>query len=75
MLHFQLPTYQYLPLVTAPITLLHGTSDWTVSYANSKKLLPLLKPGNQLITLEGAGHNELFEFVQTKNTLDSILSQ
>jgi hypothetical protein len=75
MMHYQLPTYEYLPLVTAPITLLHGTSDWTVSYSNSKKLLPLLKPGDRLITVEGAGHNELFEFLQTKNTLDSILSQ
>jgi alpha-beta hydrolase superfamily lysophospholipase len=75
MLHFQLPTYQYLPLVTAPITLLHGTSDWTVSYSNSKKLLPLLKPGDQLLTIEGAGHNELFEFPPIKNTLDSILSR
>jgi uncharacterized protein len=74
MIHYQLPTYQYLPLVTAPTTLLHGTSDWTVSYSNSKKLAPLLKPGDQLITIEGAGHNELFEFPQLKITLDSILS-
>lgn len=75
MMHYQLPTYQYLPLVAAPITLLHGTSDWTVSYTNSKKLAPLLKPGDQLITIEGAGHNELFEFPQIKQSLDSILSR
>lgn len=75
LLHYQLPTYQYLPKVTAPITILHGTSDWTVSYSNAKKLATLLKSGDQLVTVGGAGHNELFEFPQTKNALDSILSR
>jgi len=75
MLHFQLPTYQYLPYVTAPITILHGTNDWTVSYSNAKKLAPFLKSGDQLITIEGGSHNDLFEFSQTQKTLDSLLTK
>lgn len=75
MLHYQLPTYQYLPNVTAPITILHGTNDWTVSYSNAKKLAPFLKSGDQLITIEGGSHNDLFEYLQTKKTLDSILAK
>lgn len=75
MLHYQLPTYEYLPKVTAPITILHGTSDWTVSYSNAKKLVPLLKSGDQLVTIEGGNHNDLFEFSQTKKTLDSLLAK
>lgn len=75
MLHYQLPTYKYLPEVTAPITILHGTNDWTVSYSNAKKLASLLTPKDQLITIKGGSHNNLFEFFETKKTLDSLLSQ
>lgn len=75
MLHYQLPTYQYLPYVTAPITIIHGTNDWTVSYSNAKKLAPLLKPRDQLITIQGGSHNDLYKFSQTQKTLDSLLAK
>lgn len=74
MLHYQLPTYQYLPSVTAPVTILHGTSDWVVAYSNAKKLSGLLKKTDRLITIEGGSHNDLFDYEQTRNSLDSILS-
>lgn len=54
MLHYELPTHQYLQQVEAPVTLFHGTSDGVVAYKNSKRLLPLLKPADELITIEGA---------------------
>lgn len=75
MLHYQLPTYQYLPNVTAPITILHGTNDWTVSYSNAKKLAPFFKSGDRLVTIEGGSHNDLYEFSQTQKTLDSLLAK
>lgn len=75
MLHYQLPTYQYLPNVTAPITILHGTHDWTVSYSNAKELAPFLKPGDQLVTIGGGSHNDLYKFSQTRKTLDSLLAK
>lgn len=74
MIHYQLPTYQFLPKVTAPITILHGTSDWTVAYSNSEKLQPLLKRDDKLVTIQGGGHNDLFKFEQTIRSLDSVLS-
>ncbi len=73
MLHYQLPTYLYLPNVSAPITIFHGTSDWTVRYKNSKRLLPYLKPGDELITVKGASHNDLYKFPLTQTKLDSLL--
>lgn len=75
MLHYQLPTYQFLPKVTAPVTIIHGTNDWIVSYSNTKKLAGLLKKTDLLITVKGGSHNDLFEYDQTINTLDSILSK
>lgn len=74
MLHYQLPTYQYLPHVEAPVTIFHGTDDWTVSYKNSKWLKPLLKPTDELVTIEGGSHNNLYTYKLTIQKLDSLLS-
>ena len=38
MLHYHFPTYSYLPKVTAPVTIFHGTEDRTVPYSNALRL-------------------------------------
>ncbi|MBS1653574.1 MAG: alpha/beta fold hydrolase [Bacteroidetes bacterium] len=73
MLHYQLPTHEYIAKVTAPITIFHGTSDWIVTYSNSLRLQKLLKPGDELITIKGGSHNDLFDFRETTDKLDSLL--
>jgi len=73
MLHYQLPTYQYLQQVTAPVTIIHGNSDWVVSYSNSKRLEKLFKPGDELVTVNGGSHNDLYQFELTRRKLDSLL--
>jgi len=73
MLHYQLPTYQHLQNVAAPVTLFHGTADWVVSYQNSKRLLPYLKKGDELITIKKGSHNDLYNFPETITKLDSLL--
>ena len=73
MLHYQLPTYQYLQHVTAPITIFHGTKDRVVTYKNSKRLLPFLKSTDELISIEGGSHNNLYRYNETVNKLDSVL--
>lgn len=73
MLHYQLPTYQYLQNVTAPITIFHGTKDRVVTYKNSKRLLPFFKSTDELISIEGGSHNNLYRYKETVNKLDSVL--
>ncbi len=73
MLHYQLPTYQYLQKVKVPITIFHGTSDWTVRYKNSRRLEKYLKPGDELVTIKGGSHNNLYSYRQTIGKLDSLL--
>ncbi len=75
MLHYELPTHQFLPHVTAPITIFHGTGDWVVSYKNTKRLQSLLKPGDEVVTIQGGGHNNLFDYPVVPAKLDSLLSQ
>lgn len=75
MLHYQLPTYDYLPLVKAPITIFQGTSDWIVRYRNAKRLEPLLKKGDEFVTIKGGSHNDLYKFPLLVAKLDSVLVQ
>jgi pimeloyl-ACP methyl ester carboxylesterase len=72
-LHYQFPTYRYLPKVTAPITLLHGTADGIVRYGNAVDLLPLLKKGDELVTVAGGSHNDLYDYPKVSSKIDSLL--
>src|SRR5258707_561711 len=74
MLHFRFPTYEYLPRVTAPVTIFHGDEDHTIPLANSERLRPLLKPGDEYFIVQGAGHNDLTVSPYFKAKLDSLLS-
>jgi pimeloyl-ACP methyl ester carboxylesterase len=73
MLHYHLPTYEYLPLVTAPLTIFHGDADTYIPYSNSRRLVPLLKPGDEYITIPGGKHDGLHEFPLFKEKFDSIM--
>jgi pimeloyl-ACP methyl ester carboxylesterase len=74
LLQCQLSNYKYLPQVTAPVSIFHGTSDWLVPYSNAQKLKPLLKPGDEFITIDKGGHNDLDGFQVFRNKLDSLLN-
>ncbi|MBS1604049.1 MAG: alpha/beta hydrolase [Bacteroidetes bacterium] len=74
MLHFHLPTNEYLPDVSAPVTIFHGDDDRTIPYGNSARLKPLLKRKDEFITIPGGGHNDLHSFPFFRQKLDSLLS-
>lgn len=73
MLHYQLPTYQYLPKVKAPITIFQGTRDRLITYSNAKRLQPLLKQQDEFVTVKGASHNNLYDYELVVQKLDSLL--
>ena len=73
MLHYEIPTYQFIQQVNAPVTIFHGTSDGIVSYSNSERLLPLLKKTDQLITIKGGSHNDLYDYPEMTRGIDSLL--
>jgi uncharacterized protein len=75
LLHYHFPIYSHLPAVTAPITIFEGTKDKTVPYSNAARLKPLLKNGDEFITIEGAGHNDLHDFPLFTTKLDSVLGR
>jgi pimeloyl-ACP methyl ester carboxylesterase len=73
MMHWKFPTYEFLPRVTAPVTIFEGDQDRTVPYSNSERLKPFLKAGDEFVTVEGAGHNDLYTFPLFHRKLDSLL--
>lgn len=73
LLHYQLPTNQFITKVTAPVTIFQGTNDAIVTYNNAKRLLPFLKKADEFITIKGGSHNDLYDFEQTNRKLDSVL--
>ncbi len=53
---FHFNTYQFLKQTTVPVVIFHGDEDKMFYYGSSEKLKAFFKPGDELITLKGAGH-------------------
>jgi alpha-beta hydrolase superfamily lysophospholipase len=75
MMHYKIPTCEYIPRIIAPITIFHGTSDGIIPYSNCRRLQPLLKPTDKFITIEGGSHRDLFTFPFFREKLDSLLDK
>ena len=73
LLHYQIPTWQYIQNVRAPISLFHGTKDHVIVYNNSQRLKHYMKKEDELITIKGGRHNDLFTYPLTIAKLDSLL--
>lgn len=74
LIRYLLPTVDYLKKVTAPVILLHGTSDEIIPYAQSKKIKEEYGACT-LITIQNAHHNNLMSFPAFKNAIRSLLLQ
>jgi pimeloyl-ACP methyl ester carboxylesterase len=73
LLKYKIRTYEFIQKVSAPIVLFHGDADEVIYYGSSQKLQPYLKPGDQLITLKGQGHNGMTENPEYLSELKKIL--
>lgn len=73
LLHYHFPANEFLPAVTAPISIFHGTSDGIIPISNAERLKPLLKAGDEFFTIEGGSHNDLGDFPIFHQKLDSLL--
>jgi pimeloyl-ACP methyl ester carboxylesterase len=73
LLRYPLPTNAFIRGVKAPIILFHGDHDELIPYNSSVRLKALGKPADQLITIQGAGHNGLIDSPQYQQTIQRIL--
>ena len=74
LLHYKMPTHEYLTKVTAPISIFHGTDDGIVPYFNAERLRKVLKSSDEFITVEEGTHTNLYSFPLVQKKLDSLLS-
>ncbi len=72
-IHYKIPTHEYIEKVKVPITIFQGTDDWIVTYNNAKRLKSFLKAGDEFVTIEDGSHNDLYKFKETIEKLDSLL--
>lgn len=73
MIKYKIPTWEYLKEVTAPVVIFHGTSDGIIPYSNASQLKPSLKAGDEFVTIEDGSHNDLPQFPQYQQKMDSLL--
>jgi pimeloyl-ACP methyl ester carboxylesterase len=73
LLRYPLATNEYVQQVRAPVVLFHGDRDAVIPHQSSVRLRVLLKPGDQLITIRGGGHNGLLEMPQYQQALRGLL--
>lgn len=73
MIHYKIPTYDYVQKIIAPVSIFHGTSDWVIPYSNACQLKQALKPFDEFITIERGSHNDLNNFPLFRKKLDSLL--
>lgn len=64
---------EYITKVKSPVILFHGNQDEVIYFGSSLKLKELLKPGDQLIILDGQKHNGINENEIYKAELKKIL--
>ncbi|MFI3291185.1 MAG: alpha/beta fold hydrolase [Opitutales bacterium] len=52
---------------------IHGTKDRIVRYFNARKMYALCKAPKKLITIDGAGHNDIFDYKELWTGIREIL--
>jgi len=61
LLKYKLETYAFVEKIKAPIVIIHGNNDSTFFIRQSYQLKKLLNPIDELIILDGQGHNGFTE--------------
>jgi uncharacterized protein len=67
------PIGEFMKDVIAPVTIFHGTSDMTIPYSNATQLRSSFKKGDEFVTIEGGSHNDIANFPQYREKMDSLL--
>jgi len=74
LLRYPLRTDALIGRVATPLLLIHGTRDELIPFDESRKLLALARAPAELLTIEGASHNDIHEFPLYRRTLEQRLA-
>jgi len=73
LLRYTFRSDKYLPKVSCPVFIFHGTADKIVPFSSGLKLAHSLKEPKNLIIIKGGGHNNLSTFIEYNQALQRIL--
>ena len=73
LLRYTFRSDKFLSKVSCPVFIFHGTADEVVPFSSGLKLARLLHKPENLIVIEGGGHNNLSLFAVYKQALQRIL--
>ncbi|MGK0252388.1 MAG: alpha-beta hydrolase superfamily lysophospholipase, partial [Gammaproteobacteria bacterium] len=74
LIQYPFATDTYINNVKAPITIFHGTSDQVIDYKHGQKLFESIKSSTKnMITIQGAGHNNLVTFEAYHEGIQALL--
>ncbi len=74
LLKYKFPSYKYIPEVTCPITIFHGTDDRVIPYASGQRLFESITHNDKVFyTVESGGHNDLVTFESYREGITQIL--
>ena len=73
-LRYPLRTDLFLPEVSCPTLLLHGTKDEVIYYGSSEKL-HLLVPSTTFVTITDGDHNNLSDHARYHTALEEFLDK
>eukprot|EP00457_Paulinella_chromatophora_P007774 gb/GEZN01007799.1/.p1 GENE.gb/GEZN01007799.1/~~gb/GEZN01007799.1/.p1 ORF type:complete len:321 (+),score=18.13 gb/GEZN01007799.1/:270-1232(+) len=68
------PVEPFLPLVRAPVLILHGTADRVVPFSLGERLAESFSSGqtNRFVVVPGGGHSDLYKFSQALDALENF---
>lgn len=75
LLKYPLRTHQWIGQVRCPITIVHGTADTVVPFADGERLRQHSNAPLQFHAIPGGGHNDLELFPEYHAALDAALAQ
>ena len=70
---YPLRTDLWIPHVTCPVYLFHGTADEIIPFESSTRLIRLIRSEHDLFAIPGGGHNDLIDYPLYHEGLDRIL--
>ena len=74
LLHYKLPTNEFVQNVTCKISMLHGTDDYVVPLKSGEKLFKVAPQNLASFTvIENGGHNDLIKFDSYHSKIEEIL--
>ena len=73
LLRYPLRTDEIISDITTNVVFIHGSDDELISISHSKNLQSLIKNKSTLITIENAAHNDIHQFDDYLNGLESAL--